>query len=355
VKGSADIRDVARRAGVSIATVSRHLNGKPVGAVAEKRIRAAVEELAYSPNRMARSLRSRQTMTLGMVIPDITNPFFPGVVKGAEDTARAAGFALMLFNAGEDEEREWECLKMIQALRCDGALLIMAPVGPNHSKRREQLQRLPLPVVYVDRAPDFEADCVVADNLYSAQEGVRHLVRLGHTKIGAVAADLDVAVHRDRMEGYRRGLAEARIKPRPEYEVQVAPTMGDGYSAGIRLLSSADPPSAIFVTSNRLTIGVVAAIEAHGLNCPHDVSVLGYDSHDWQEVYHPKMTTIAQPTYLMGARAAELLIHRLGTGRREKPESILLRSTLLIRESTAPYDEAYATQRHRSADSLVRR
>jgi LacI family transcriptional regulator len=342
MKGSADIRDVAQRAGVSISTVSRYLNDKPVGAVAQQRIRAAVQELSYSPNRVARSLRARQTMTLAMVIPDITNPFFPDVVKGAEDTARTAGFALMLFNAAEDEDREWNCLEVIQALRCDGALLIMAPEGPNHAKRRDQLRHLPLPVVYVDRAPDFDADIVVADNLHSAREAVRHLVRLGHTRIGAVLPDLKVTVHRDRLAGYRSALTEAGLPQNSQYEVRVTPTVGDGYSAGARLLALANAPSAIFVTSNRLTAGVVASIEAHGLNCPRDVSVIGYDNYDWQEVYHPKMSTIAQPTYLMGVRAAELLIRRLSTVSKEVPQSILLRSTLLIRESTGPYSGLHA-------------
>jgi LacI family transcriptional regulator len=334
MKSTVDIRAVAERAGVSIATVSRCLNDKRVSPAAEQRIRAAIKELAYSPNRIARSLRSQKSMTLGMIIPDITNPFFPAVVSGVEETARAARFALMLFNAGEDEEREWECLKVLQALRCDGILLIMAPEGPTHSRRRTQMQQLKLPIVYLDRAPDFEADIVVADNLHSSQEAVRHLLTLGHRRIGVVAADLAVAVHRERLEGYRRAMQDAGVTPSPGLEARARPTVADGYAATAQLLARPDPPTALFVTSNRLTMGAMSAIEAHGLRCPQDISVIGFDNYEWHDVYHPKMTTISQPTYLMGARAAELLIRRIDGSLSGAAHQMLLKSTLIIREST---------------------
>ncbi len=335
MKNPVDIRAVAQRAGVSIATVSRCLNDKRVSPGAEQRIRAAIKELGYSPNRLARSLRSRRTMTLGMVIPDITNPFFPAVVSGVEETARAARYALMLFNAGEDEEREWECLKVLQALRCDGILLIMAPDGPAHARRRAQLQQLRLPIVYLDRAPDFEADTIVADNLRSAQEAVRHLLMLGHRQIGVVAADLAVTVHRDRLEGYRRALLDAGVTPSPALEARAQPTLADGYAATVQLLSRPDRPTALFVTSNRLTMGTMAAIEAHGLRCPQDISVVGFDNYEWHDVYHPRMTTVSQPTYLMGARAAELLIRRIAGTQTGPPQRMLLKCELVIRESTS--------------------
>jgi len=328
-----DIKTVALRAGVSIATVSRCLNDKSVSPAAEQRIRAAIKELGYSPNRIARSLRSQKTMTLGMVIPDITNPFFPAVVSGVEETARASRFALLLFNAGEDEEREWECLKVLQALRCDGVLLVMAPEGPNHARRRKQFQQLDLPIVYVDRAPDFEADSVVADNLQSSEEAVRHLLAFRHRRIGLVTADLAVAVHRDRVEGYRRAMRQAGLTT--ELEAWAKPTVADGYAAAVHLLSRPNRPTALFVTSNRLTIGVMAAVEAQGLRCPEDISVIGYDNYEWHDVYHPKMTTVSQPTYLMGARAAELLIRRITASQSGPPQHMLLKSTLVIRESTA--------------------
>ena len=152
----------------------------------------------------------------------------------------------------------------------------MAPEGPNHARRREQFQQLDLPLVYVDRAPDFEADSVVADNLHSSEEAVRHLLGFGHRRIGLVTANIAVAVHRDRVEGYRRAMREAGLTT--ELEAWAKPTVADGYAAAVQLLSRPDRPTALFVTSNRLTMGVMAAVEAEGLKCPEDISVIGYDN-----------------------------------------------------------------------------
>jgi LacI family transcriptional regulator len=336
MKRMPNIRSVAERAGVSTASVSRYLNGKTVSPAAEKRILAAVQELGYAPSHVARSLKLRRTMTIGMVIPDITNPFFPAVVRGVEDTARQAGFALVLMNADEDADREWDCLRALQSQRCDGALLIIAARASVHARRHE-LQQLELPVVYLDRVPDFEADAVITDNRGSAQEAVRHLVRLGHTRIAVLTPKADVSVHRERVEGYRRALAEAGLAAPAEYEAHASPTGSDGYSAASALLALPERPSAVFVTSNILTIGAMAAIEGHGLACPDDISVVGYDNHAWQDVFHPRLTVVSQPAYAMGARAAELLISRINARHAGPPEQILLQSTLVVRESCGLY------------------
>jgi LacI family transcriptional regulator len=332
-----NIRKVAEHAGVSTASVSRYLNRKRVRAGTEQRISAAIQELGYSPSRVARGLKLNQTMIVGMVIPDITNPFFPAVVKGVEDTLRAAGFTLMLMNASESEDRERECLGVLQAQRCDGALLIIAPAGPRQMEHRLQLQQLPLPVVYVDRSPDFTADVVAADNEASAREATRHLIRLGHRRIGAVSPLAEVSVHRDRIAGYRRAQREAGFDLSADYEVRAPATIADGKAATCRLLDLPDRPSAVFVTSNRQTIGVMSAIEGRGLRCPEDVSVVGYDSYEWQDVFQPRLTSVAQPAYLMGSRAAEMLIRRIRKGPTNAPERVLLQSTLVVRESCGLY------------------
>ena len=241
-------------------------------------------------------------------------------------------------NADEDEDREWGCLRALQSQRCDGALLIIAARGPGQGARRQKLEHVELPVVYLDRVPEFDADAVITDDRGSAQEAVRHLLRLGHTRIAVLTPKADVSVHRDRVEGYHRALAEAGLVPRPEYEGQASPTGGDGYSAASGLLALPERPSAIFVTSNILTIGTMAAIESHGLTCPDaDISVVGYDSHAWQDVFHPRLTVVAQPAYAMGTRAAELLISRINSRHGGPPEQILLQSTLVVRESCGLY------------------
>ncbi len=333
---SSGLRGVAAKAGVSISTASRFLNGRKVRPAAEKRLAAAVLETGYSPNRVAQSLRRARTTTLGMIIPDITNPFFPAVVKGVEDTARSAGFALVLLNAGEDGARESDCLTLVQALRCDGLLMIMAPLRGHQNRRRPSAGDLKLPVVYIAAAPSFDADMVLADDVRAAEQAVRHLVSLGHTRIGCLAADSDLSVHHNRFEGYRSALRKAGLEQRPEFEVRARATVADGYSATTKLLGLKERPTALFATSYRITIGVMSAIESDGLRCPEQISVIGYDSYDWQDVFHPKISVIAQPSYLMGVRAAELLMSRLASRNVGAPEQILLQSSLVIRESCGP-------------------
>jgi LacI family transcriptional regulator len=332
----ADIRSVAEKAGVSISTVSRFLNHKVVSPQAEERIREAVKELAYIPNRIARSLKLRRTDTLGMAIPDITNTFFPEIVKGVEDATRAAGFHLVLTNTGEDQASEWERLNTLETLRCDGCLLILAPDANNDDERKQRLAEYRLPVVYLDRAPSFEADMVISDNLKGAEEAVRHLVSLGHRNIAFLGTTLEVSTHRDRHQGYRNGLQAAGITVPEGYEARVPPTLADGVSGVQRLLDLSPRPTAVFIASNKLTIGAMAGIHDRGLRCPQDISVIGYDDYEWEEAFRPRLTAVAQPSYLIGQRAAELLIARVLGQKPAGYEQVVVPSKLVIRESCAP-------------------
>jgi LacI family transcriptional regulator len=332
----ADIRSVAEKAGVSISTVSRFLNHKVVSPQAEERIREAVKELAYIPNRIARSLKLRRTNTLGMAIPDITNTFFPEIVKGVEDATRNAGFALVLTNTGEDQATEWERLNTLETLRCDGCLLILAPDADADAERQQKLGEFRLPVVYLDRSPQFEADMVVSDNVHGAEEAVRHLVGLGHKNIALLGTTLEVSTHRERVKGYWQAMKAAGLTPPDGYEERVAPTLADGLAATLRLLDRTPRPTALFVTSNKLTIGAMAAIHDRGLRCPQDISIIGYDNYDWEDASRPRLTAVAQPSYLIGQRAAELLIARILGQKSGPPEQIVLPSNLVVRESCGP-------------------
>jgi LacI family transcriptional regulator len=337
-KKAADIREVARRAGVSISTVSRYLNHKVVSPAAERRIEEAIRELAYLPNRIARSLKMKRTMTLGMVIPDITNPYFPEVVKGVDSAARAAGFNLILANAGEDPSIEWEHLQTMRALRCDGVVLIPAPSAPGDAEARDRrLKEYPLQLVFVDRAPSYPWDTVVSDNGRSAGEAVRHLLRLGHTRIALLDTTLEVSTHRERADGYAQALKEAGIGIDPRYVLRALPTVADGFAAAVKLLEIAPPPTAMFVLSNRATIGALQAVSARGLRCPEDISLVSYDDYEWQEAFRPRLTTVAQPAFLLGQRGAEILIARITQETAAAPEQVVLSSRLVVRESCGIY------------------
>ena len=329
--------DVAKLAKCSTATVSRYFNQKYVSEDAERRILAAIHELAYSHNVAARKLKLKRSMILGMMIPDISEPFYPAVVKGLEDTARVNGYSLMLFNTQEDEERESKCLDILLAHQCDGIALIKARQGPSHERLRAKLATLPVPVVYVDRQTDVEGDAVLVDNETGARRGVEHLLRLGHRKIAIVMMGPGVSTHAERLEGYRRALTEYGINVRPQYIKPIEPTMDDAYSAALELFADPEPPTAIFATNARLTIGVVAAIESRGLRCPDDVSVLGHDGFDWQTVFHPRLTILEQPAHVIGTRAGEMLVQRISGAVNGPPRHVVLSPELVVRESCGVY------------------
>jgi LacI family transcriptional regulator len=336
-KKGADIREVARRAGVSISTVSRYLNHKVVSPAAERRIEEAIRELAYLPNRIARSLKMKRTMTLGMVIPDITNPYFPEVVKGVDSAARAANFNLILANAGEDPLIEWDHLQTLRGLRCDGVLLIPAPSFAEDVDRVRRLEAYPLPIVFIDRQLTLARDVVVSDNRRSAGEAVRHLLRLGHTRIALLDTTLEVSSHRERAEGYHQVLKESGVGPDPRYVVRTLPTVADGFAATVKLLELNPPPTALFVPSNRSTIGALQAVSARGLRCPEDISLVSYDDYEWQEAFRPRLTTVAQPAFLLGQKGCEVLINRITGDADAPPEQVVLSSRLVVRESCGIY------------------
>lgn len=333
----ATIRDVARLANCSPATVSRFFNRRCVSADAEGRIRRAVDELSYAPSVLASNLKRNRSTILGMIIPDITEPFFPAVVKGVEDVTRANHLSLMLFNTQEDETREGECVDIVKAHRCDGLLLIKAPRGPQHERCRARLATLPVPLVYLDRAPDAGADAVLVDNVTGARRGVEHLLRLGHRRIAIVMMGRDVPTHLERLAGYRWALRDFGVEARADYVQRTEPTLADAYSATLQTLSLPEPPTAIFATNARITLGVMAAIRSQGLRCPDDISVLGHDGFDWQTVFAPRLSIIEQPAYLMGVRAAELLIQRINGSAVGSAQRIILNPELVVRESCGVY------------------
>jgi LacI family transcriptional regulator len=334
---SANIGEVARRAGVSKATVSRFLNGRNIRPAARDRVVAVIDRLGYRPNRLAQGLKSNRSTTIGLVVPDISNPFFPEVVKGAEAAARAAGFHVILANSGEDPELEWQQLQTLRTLQVDGFLLAPAPEAAASGARRERLGGLGVPVVFVDRAPGFAADLVCVDNARVAEEAVRHLCRLGHRRIAFVTVDQPISVHAARAQGYRRALREAGLAPDAALVARCAPTVADAAAATVTLLEQTPRPTAIFASGNRLAMGAVSAVTARGLACPEDVSVVGFDDFEWEGIFRPRLTTVAQPGLLLGERAAQLLIGRITGARKGPPERVVLGAQLVVRESCGVY------------------
>ena len=327
--------DVAARAGVSVATVSRALSGdrKSVSAPVLQRVLEAAEELSYTPNNLARNMRAGTARILGLVIGDVGNPFFTAAARGAEDVARRHGYSLVLSNTDENPEREAVSLGVMTAERAAG--IIIATTNENEAALRRSLD-MGMAIVAIDRhIRGVATDTVVVDNEGAAHEATTHLVRLGHRRIAIVGGPRDADTARERRRGYERALREARIDLRPEllYEGDFHETAG---LAGTRhLLGLADPPSAIFSVNNLTTIGVLRALRERGVSLPSAISLVGFDDIPTGELLDPPLTVVQQPTYRMGAHAAELLIRRL----REPSapiQEVLLAAKLIVRGSTGP-------------------
>ena len=327
----ATIYDVAKRAGTSVATVSAVVNNSAyVSPELRGRVETAVTELDYNPNLVARSLAKKKTFTIGMLIPDIANPFFPEVVRGAEDKAKEAGYTILLGNSDNRSEMEETYLNLFLSKQVDGILLIKGAEELSDSFR-QKLEDSGIPVVLVDRESEsLKADCVVADDVGGACAAVDHLIALGHRRIGIITGFPSVSTTKGRLQGYRKALQCHQL----EYDAALVEA-GDygtesGYRAGARLLGQ--QPTAVFVTNFLMTVGFMKALEEAGLRCPEDVAVVSYDDFMWSEFFRPRLTGVEQPKYQIGYQSTEVLLRRLAD-KQKKREKIVLENRLRIRES----------------------
>lgn len=327
------LHGVARAAGVSIATVSATINKTAyVSPTLQERVRKAIAEVGYHPDAIARSLKTRTTKTLGLIIPDISNAFFAPVIRGIGDVAHARGYTLILCNSDELLEKERAYVQLLRTRRVDG--VIMAPVGG--AEDYGDLEAVAgAPVVFIDRRVPARADVVVADNVQGACDVVRYLVGLGHRRIGEIAGPPKLSTSEERLAGYRNALQEAGLRPDPTLLKVGYSRLEGGYQAAQALLTMANRPTAIFASNHVMTIGLMRAIAEHGLRCPQDISVACFDDFDWASVFHPRLTTVAQPTYEMGSRAAEYLLARLMGSSDADPQTCVLAPRLVIRDSCA--------------------
>ena len=321
------IIDVARHAGISVASVSRALGGLPgVSDKTRDHVMASAQALGYRPNLAARRLRSRRTDTLGLIVSDIRNPYFTEVSRAVEDVAYANGLRVMFCNTDEDPEKETFYLEMMHDENVAG--VILSPTLPRLASYR-QTDYL-FPVVLVDRCErDTDADAVVLDNVDAGHRLVQHLVEIGHRRIvffyGAASA-----TGRQRLAGYQDALAEAGLTPITQ---ALKPTTEDARAAMRHFLEQHNQlPDAIVASSGLILLGLVEALREANLSYPNDVALAGFDDMPWTRIIRPSITVIAQPTYDIGRSAIELLLARIA-----QPEQavrrIVLRGELVVRGS----------------------
>ncbi len=328
----ATIYDVARLAGVSTATISRYLKGERVRA--EHAVADAIEELRFRPSPAARSLKLGTTHSIGVVVPDIANPFFAAVVKGAESIARSRGYSVFLFNTEESAEREEEVLAAL-ADRVDGIILAPATEPADVSP---VLRRAKPPVVFLDRelAKTDAFDSVLVDNADGARQAARHLFELGHERIGLISGPLDTTPGLGRHEGFLDELTRVGVEPSPDL-IQIGDFRREGgYQCALRLLALKKPPTAIFAANNLMSIGALRALHAMSIRVPDEISFVGFDDLDLGEILDPPLTVIDRPMEEQGALAMRLLLTRIDAPNGAPPQRIVLETRLLIRSSTAP-------------------
>ena len=304
------IGDVAKQAGVSRATVSRVLAGHPhISPEVRARVKAAAQQLNYHPSRVARSLRAQKTRIIGLIISDIQNPFYPGLVRALEDLAYANGYTVFLCNSDESIDKEVLYLQTMRAERVSGVVITPTRETDNPSRC---LLEANIPVVAVDRKmADLDVDTVVIDNVSAACELAEHLIRNGHHRIGAVFGPATITTSRERHEGYRRALGLHGIQEAESLVRVGVPKEPFGYESAKDLLSLPEPPTALLLANNLLALGAMRAIHELGLRIPEDVCLATFDNEAWTAFAQPPLTVIDQPTYELGRRAGELLFRRI--------------------------------------------
>src|SRR5215467_12633583 len=325
------IYDVARESGVSVFTVSSVVNHKSyVSKKLRTRVEAAIAKLNYVPNLVARSLANRRTHTIGMIVPDIANPFFPMVVRGAEDAAQRHGYNLLLCNSDDSLAKEEAAIELLLSKRVDGILLTKA-AGELSPPLRQMIAGANIPFVLVMRTyPALTKDAVVTDDYQGAYEAVCHLARSGRRRIGLISGPLKISNAKERWRGFRDALEEASLPYDPELVVEGDYRIESGFRAGHALLSHR--PDGIYVANHLMTIGLLQAVEEMGLKCPEDFGLVSFDDYPWLGVFRPRLTTVELPKHQLGSEAAELLIQRIG-GNQGKPVLKKLSPELRIRES----------------------
>jgi LacI family transcriptional regulator len=326
----ATIHQVAKRAGVSTATVSHVLNNtRFVSDERRERVLQVVRELHYFPSAVARGLATQETKTIGVIFSDVANPFFTSLFKAIEYELAPLGYDLILENTGEHLKVQEHSLKVLLTKQVDG--IILAPAG-QPSPMLQLLKHKGMPIVLVDRpVPGVEFPLVEVNNQRAAFEATNHLIADGHRRIGVILG-LDTTT--DRLAGYAQAMEQNGV---PVYESLVYrgnSSLENGLAGTKTLLSQATPPTAIFTANNLMTLGALHALRERGLRCPEDVALIGFDDTDWASIFTPPLTVVQQPTREIG-RAAAGLLHKLMSdkGSSEQSARLTFPAQLLVRGS----------------------
>lgn len=320
----ANIKQVAKQAGVSVATVSRFLNNKDyVSQEAKAAIERAIKDLNYRPNQVARSLTTKQTNLIGLIVPDITNPFFPQLARAVEDTALALGYTVVLCNSDEQQEKELHYIAMLRQTYVAGFI-----VASNLISEQSYLD-LNIPVVALDRSPESLLPNVSTNNFEAAKLGASYLIERGAKHLLCLRGTVDVASSNERVDGFLAAMTEE-----VDYEILIGDYGFDNaYKLMTTYLQQGKPVDGIFTCSDYAALGVLKAVKEAGLRVPEDIQIVGYDGIQLGELVPPGLTTVAQPVYNLGEQATRMLVNKL-EGKDNPDTRIVLEASLCVRGTT---------------------
>jgi LacI family fructose operon transcriptional repressor len=328
----AGIKEVAQAAGVSIATVSRVLTSQPnVRPEVRERVMQAVKKLDYRPNLIARSLRSQQTKTIGLLVSDIRNPFFTAISRMVEDTAYEQGFSVVLCNTDENPEKESLYLNLMHDENVAG--IILSPT--RQTIDNFQSLNLAFPIVIIDRSiKNSNVDSVLLDNVTAAYQLTNHLIENGYKRISAIFDEASSTAI-ERRQGYEEALQAHKLNSDMRPVKRIQPRFEAGYNVATELLDSPNPPEAILTGNSLLGAGALTAIQEHKLIIPDQIALVSFDDTTWASLVQPALTVIDQPTSEIGKIATELLLQRIAEPNRPT-RKIILQGNLIVRGSSAP-------------------
>lgn len=336
-----NLKQVAVLAGVSTATVSHVLNNTArVSPKLRDRVLKVARDLNYQPNSLARSLVTRRSNVVGMVITDIMNPFYGAVTRGAEDVLTREGYTLLVGNTDGNGEKEEAYYRTFLAKRLDGLLLITCPTEypPAYLSRHNAEET---PVVLMNRDyPGVRADSVMADSEEGSFRAVTHLLEMGHRRVGIITGPSQHVSSQQRLLGYKRALHELLLPVQEELIREGQFDIKSGYEQAKWLLSLADRPTALFVFNAAMSMATLRAIFDCGLKCPEDVALVSFDDLAWFDLIQPRVTAVAQPSYELGSTAAQILLKRMSGQLATPPQRTFLKTELIVRESSNRQHEA---------------
>ena len=336
MKMKTTIKDIAKAAGVSQTTVSFVLNdhSKTISEATKIKVRRAVEELNYQPNHAAISLVTRKTKTIGLIIPNIGNPFFAELALSIEECVSKQGYNLILCNTNERYQKDIDYLKLLSARRVDGLLIAISPTKDKEEETKiiDTINHLDLPVVAIDRwLTGMNCNRVSIDHRLGAQLATNYLINLGHRQIATITGPLSVYTGRRRLTGFKEALEAHSIPVNEKLIIEGDYSFNSGYQSGLKVLK--EHPTAVFVANDMMAFGLLKAAKEMNISIPNDLSIVGFDNLLMSSLIEPQLTTINQPIDELGEKVCEMLFDLI-KGSHEITEDIKLKPNLVIRSTT---------------------